>query len=98
MRLFFTFLLLGFIALLSSCSDDNETSSGPKIELTFLAEGTEYHYYALNFFGDDSIKCVIGEQIGRDTFLIRNYSNLITVFPTILDRERRKFLHFIPTP
>lgn len=83
MRLFVTtFLLAGFMALLSSCGDDGETSGGPKIELTFLAEGTEYHYYALNFFGDDSIKCVIGEQIGRDTFLVRNYSDLITVFPT----------------
>ena len=82
MRLFVTsFLLFGFMVLLSSCSDDGESSGGPEIELNFLAEGTEYHYYALNFFGDDSIKCVIEEQVGRDTFLVRNYSDLITVFP-----------------
>lgn len=65
-----------------SCSDDGDKSNEPNIELPFLAEGTEYHYYSLNFFGDDSIKCVIEDQIGRDTFLVRNYSEYIPVFPT----------------
>lgn len=73
-------LLAGITSLLFSCGSDDENS--PNVDVTFMAEGAEYHYYTRSFFGDDTVKSIIEKQIGKDTFLVRNYSDLITVFPT----------------
>ena len=73
-------LLTGVTGLFISCGSDED--SGSKVAVTFMAEGAEYHYYNVSFFGNDTIKSIVEKQIGKDTFLVRNYSETITVFPT----------------
>lgn len=66
-------------SVLFGCKDDE--SNSPNVPVTFLATGASFDYYYSDFLYEDSVRTVIGEQIGKDTFLVRNYSETVTVFP-----------------
>jgi hypothetical protein len=67
---------------LSSCGGDDDPKP-THVSVTFLKVGTQYTtYYNDGFFFEDTIKTYIDSQIGVDTFLVRNYSETVSVAPT----------------
>src|SRR5688572_21199724 len=48
----------------------------------FLRVGTRWDFYYNTFLGTDTIGIEIEEQLGADTFLVRNYAEEIAVIPT----------------
>jgi hypothetical protein len=67
---------------LFSCSSDNDPKPAD-VSVTFLKVGTQYTmYFNDGFFFDDTVETFVESQVGVDTFLVRNYSETISVAPT----------------
>src|SRR6266496_3949168 len=74
-------LCLSMITLfLFGCSKSENVT--PATPITFLATGARFDYYYEDFLYADSLQTIVGDQIGKDTFLVRNYSPGIPVIPT----------------
>lgn len=71
-----------------------DTTGEEKSIITLLKVGAKTTYFAENFFDSDTIVTVVESEIAKDTFVVRNYSDMLSVAPVTYLVKNGNTLYF----